>query len=1766
MPDQRAYTFLADGELDARHVTYGELDTQARGIAARLQALGATGARALLLYPPGLDYIAAFFGCLYAGAIAVPAYPPQRRRTLPRLKAILADAGPKVILTTRQIQASIDRLCMQDEEFRQIHALHCLVTDDVPGEAADGWAKPSLADTSLAFLQYTSGSTGAPKGVMVSHGNLIHNQHQIKQAFGHTKETVVVGWLPLYHDMGLIGNMLQPVYLGVLCVFMAPHHFLQKPFRWLHAISRYRATTSGGPNFAYELCAREITLEQRETLDLTNWTVAFNGAEPVRAVTLERFSERFRPCGFRREAFYPCYGLAEATLFVSGGVPGAPPTLETVQKSALERHQVSEDETSVDQGQALVGCGHAWAEQHVLIVDPQNLDPLPENRVGEIWVKGPSVTRGYWNRQEETVQIFQAQVASTGEGPFLRTGDLGFVKDGRLFVTGRLKDLIIIRGRNHSPQDIELTVERSHAALRPSCGAAFSVEVEEEERLVVVQEMDHRAEANIDEMAAAIRQAIGEQHELQVHAIVLIRPGSLAKTSSGKVQRHLARAKFLAGTLEVLGQSMSQEAATRPAFVAPVTTVEETVAKIWAEVLGVPQIGRDENFLVLGGDSLRATQVMARVRQAFQIEIPLDRLFESPTVAELAEYLESVGAHDSAEWLQPVVPLRPVARDGPLPLSFAQQRLWFLAQLEPAGTSYNIPVAVHLTGALNLPALESSFNEIVRRHAVLRTTFRTIDGEPMQVIAPEQSVRLPIFDIGHFAGTEREAALQRLAKEEAQQPFDLTNGPLLRVSVLRLGQHDHVLLLTMHHIIADGWSMNLLARELADLYASLTQGRPADLPPLPIQYADYAQWQGEWLQGSVREAQLAYWRRRLAGMPPMLELPTDRPRPAEQTSRGAQHAFVVPRCVAEPLVSLSRRQGVTLFMALLAAFQVLLVRYTGQSDVSVGTPIANRTRVELERLIGFFVNTLVLRTDLSGNPCFTELLGRVREGVLGAQAHQDLPFEHLVEALHPARNPSHSPLFQVMFALQTPMQLELHGLQVRLLNIDPGTTKFDLSLDVTPQTEGFACVLEYNTDLFEEDTIRRMAGHFQALLEGIVTDPEARLSELPLLTAAERQQLLVDWNATQVVFPTLSTQHSALSTESCIHDLVEAQVERAPEAVAVIWKDQRLTYRELNSRANQLAHYLRRLGIGRDVRVGLCFERSLEMMVAVLGVLKAGGAYIPLDPAYPKDRLAYMLTDAKVPVLLTQSRLIDGLPPSQARLICLDRDWNSIGQSPVDTPSRAAAPGDLAYVIYTSGSTGRPKGVMVAHASLVNAFVAWEQAYNLRAGETRHVQMANFAFDVFTGDWIRALCSGGKLVVCPTEVLFLPEHLSELIRGEAATHAEFVPAVVKQLTQYLEQTKQRLDPLRVLIVGSDAWELRDYHALRRVCGPATRVVNSYGVTEATIDSAYCEPTPEEESPPDRLLPIGSPIANTQLYILDRSGEPVPIGIPGELCIGGAGLARGYWNRPELTAEKFIPNPFCPTQGSRIYKTGDRARYRSDGAIELLGRLDHQVKVRGFRIELGEIEAILLEHPDVRESVVVPNEDPSGHKRLVAYVVACRDPAPASGELRRVLSERLPDYMVPAAFVVLSALPLTPNGKVDRRALPAPEGDGQRARAHVAPRTPAEEIVAGVWSDVLGLERVGVQDNFFDLGGHSLLLAKVWSKLRERVQGELSMMDLFRYPTVEALADYIGRDRTEGPQAYRRGAEHVERLKAGQRRVRQLTQRRQAAIVRRGEGS
>lgn len=1710
-PHKTAYNYLGDGERTTKRLTYQDLDQQARAIASRLQTLTYPGERALLLYPPGLDYVAAFFGCLYAGVVAVPAYPPRANRPSSRIQAMVADAQATVMLTTSQIRATVEQRLQPETQFQM---RHWLATDHIDSGESDHWREPPLRADALAFLQYTSGSTNTPRGVMISHDRLLYNLTQVQERLQIHREDIGVSWTPLYHDMGLISGVLQPLSAGIPLVLLSPAAVAERPIRWLQAISHYRATMSGGPNFAYQFCLDRTTADERAQLDLSSWRLAFCGAEPVRATTLEQFAKTFAPHGFRRSSFYPAYGLAEATLVVTIGEGAVAPTLCTVKRPDIEHHHVVEVASNLEHRQTFVGCGRSLPGQQVAIVDPDSLTRCPPGRVGEIWVAGPSIAQGYWKRPEETQAIFQAHLADTGEGPFLRTGDLGFLNDGELFITGRLKDLIVLRGLNYYPQDIEETAAQSHTALQPDGGAAFSIVVAGEEELVLVHEVK-RSHRNVDvgEVARAIRLAIAAEQEIAVYAVVLVRPGTIPRTSSGKTQRGLCRAAFLDGRLEQLGISYLDEAeitasAELPNVDTPHTPTEQTLAAIWCEILGVEGIRAQDNFFALGGHSLLATQAIARVRTQFGVELPLRTLFEAPTLAELAQQLD---ATQPPPQLVATPPLRPQPQNGPPPLSYSQERMWFVHQLQPGSTAYNLPLGVRLIGRLDVAALEYSFQELMRRQASLRTTFTQVEGEPRQVVSPATNLSLPRIDLRHLPPDERRQEAFRLAQAEGRQSFDISRGKLLRILLLQLADDEHILTINMQHTIADAWSYGVMARELTQLYEAFATGTPAQLPDLYIQYTDFASWQRQWLQGKQLHDQLAYWRQQLADAP-ILQLPTDFPRPAVQTHNGSCQTLDLPLTLFQALHELSQREGVTLFMMFLAAFKTLLYRYTGQEDIVVGTPIANRRWQETEGLIGTFVNTLAIRTDLTGQPTFRTLLGRVREAALQAFAHQDVPFEKLVAELSPERDPSYSPLVQVLFNLTNiPIpRLTFGGVEATIFEIDRGAAQFDLSLTVTDLPFCRRISLEYNTDLFEAETITRMLRHFLTLLEHIVADGlDQPIAKLQLLTPAEWQQLVVGWNDT----------HHAYPTTQGVHQLFEQAVEHHPDRMAVTAPalrgeaDEQLTYSELNRRANQLAHYLQKLGVGPDVPVGISLERSPELVVGLLGILKAGGAYVPLDPAFPKERKAFMVADAQTSIILTQQRLVKDLAGHNTHLICLDSDWAQIAAESTAPPPSRVTPDTLAYIIYTSGSTGTPKGVAIPHRALTNFLCSMRQEPGLCPEDTL-LAVTTLSFDIAALEVFLPLICGAQVVLASRAVATDGQRLAHKLAESGATVMQATPITWRLLVEAGWPGDGRL---KILCGGESLTrDLADALLTR-----GAEVWNLYGPTETTVWSTV------QRVKPDEPITIGRPIANTQIYILDAQLQPVSVGIAGDLYIGGDGLARGYWNQPELTNAKFVPHPFQPDQSARLYKTGDRARYRPDGSVVFLGRLDHQVKLRGFRVELGEIETALARHPAVEQAAVIVREDQPGDQRLVAYVVLQPGQAPDEHVLHHFLREKLPAYMLPASIVMMERLPLTPNNKVDRGSLPAPEYTPAGPVA-IAPRTWLEVELIQLWKQVLGVSEVGLRDNFFDLGGHSLLAVRLFSAIERSFRVTLPLSTLFEVATVEHIARLIeqqGRSQT-----------------------------------------
>ncbi|RPS80327.1 pyoverdine non-ribosomal peptide synthetase PvdD, partial [Pseudomonas aeruginosa] len=1360
--------------------------------------------------------------------------------------------------------------------------------------------------------------------------------------------------------------------------------------------------------------------------------------------------------GDRQPQLVNMYGITETTVHV---------TYRPVSEADLEGGLVSP-------------IGGTIPDLSWYILD-RDLNPVPRGAVGELYIGRAGLARGYLRRPGLSATRFVPNPFPGGAGERLyRTGDLArFQADGNIEYIGRIDHQVKVRGFRIELGEIE-------AALAGLAGVRDAVVLAHDgvggTQLVgyVVADSAEDAERLRESLRESLKRHLPD-YMVPAHLMLLER---MPLTVNGKLDRQ---------ALPQPDASLSQQA-----YRAPGSELEQRIAAIWSEILGVERVGLDDNFFELGGHSLLATRVISRVRQEQQLDASLKALFERPVLEAFAQGLERTTDAVST------IPL--ADRQQPLALSFAQERQWFLWQLEPESAAYHIPSALRLRGRLDVDALQRSFDSLVARHETLRTRFRLEGGRSYQQVQPAVSVSIEREQFGEEGLIERIQAI-------VVQPFDLERGPLLRVNLLQLAEDDHVLVLVQHHIVSDGWSMQVMVEELVQLYAGYSQGLDVVLPALPIQYADYALWQRSWMEAGEKERQLAYWTGLLGGEQPVLELPFDRPRPARQSHRGAQLGFELPRELVEAVRALAQREGASSFMLLLASFQALLYRYSGQADIRVGVPIANRNRVETERLIGFFVNTQVLKADLDGRMGFDELLAQARQRALEAQAHQDLPFEQLVEALQPERNASHNPLFQVLFNHQSEIrsvtpEVQLEDLRLEGLAWDGQTAQFDLTLDIQEDENGIWASFDYATDLFDASTVERLAGHWRNLLRGIVANPRQRLGELPLLDAPERRQTLSEWNPAQREY----------AVQGTLQQRFEEQARQRPQAVALILDEQRLSYGELNARANRLAHCLIARGVGADVPVGLALERSLDMLVGLLAILKAGGAYLPLDPAAPEERLAHILDDSGVRLLLTQGHLLERLP-RQAGVEVLAIDGLVLDGYAESDPLPTLSADNLAYVIYTSGSTGKPKGTLLTHRNALRLFSATEAWFGFDERDVWTL-FHSYAFDFSVWEIFGALLYGGRLVIVPQWVSRSPEDFYRLLCREGVTVLNQTPSAFKQLMAVAcsADMATQQPALRYVIFGGEALDLQSLRPwFQRFGDRQPQLVNMYGITETTVHVTY-RPVSEADLEGGLVSPIGGTIPDLSWYILDRDLNPVPRGAVGELYIGRAGLARGYLRRPGLSATRFVPNPFPGGAGERLYRTGDLARFQADGNIEYIGRIDHQVKVRGFRIELGEIEAALAGLAGVRDAVVLAH-DGVGGTQLVGYVVA--DSAEDAERLRESLKRHLPDYMVPAHLMLLERMPLTVNGKLDRQALPQPDASLSQ-QAYRAPGSELEQRIAAIWSEILGVERVGLDDNFFELGGHSLLLLMLKERIGDTCQATLSISQLMTHASVAEQAACI----------------------------------------------
>ncbi|NCE89827.1 non-ribosomal peptide synthetase [Pseudomonas sp. L13] len=1684
-PDQVALRFLAESAEHSVVLSYRDLDQRARTIAAALQATACLGERAVLLFPSGPDYVAAFFGCLYAGVIAVPAYPPEstRRHHQERLLSIISDAEPRLLLTI----ASLSEGLAQIENAPTV-----LSVDTLEAQQANQWVEPDLKADDIAFLQYTSGSTALPKGVQVSHGNLVANEVLIRRGFGIdlNPDDVIVSWLPLYHDMGLIGGLLQPIFSGVPCVLMSPAYFLGRPLRWLEAISEYGGTISGGPDFAYRLCSERVSESALERLDLSRWRVAYSGSEPIRLDTLERFAEKFAACGFTPNNFFASYGLAEATLFVAGGIRGRGIPALRVDEQALAANRAEPG-----QGPAIMSCGTRQPDHAVLIADPHTLTELPDQCVGELWAAGPSIAHGYWRNPEASAKTFVQHAGRT----WLRTGDLGFIRDGEVYITGRLKDLLIVRGHNLYPQDIEQTIEREVEGVRKGRVAAFAVNDQGLEGIGIAAEISRSVQKILppEALIKAIRQAVAEACQQAPSVVVLLNPGALPKTSSGKVQRAACALRHADGSLDSYAQFPGQQGPASE--VALESDLQQQIAAIWCEQLQLAHVAGDDHFFLLGGNSITATQVVARLRETLGLELNLRLLFEAPTLAAFATAVAQLQQDGGVAQGS----IHALSRQEDLPQSLAQNRLWITWQLAPHSSAYTIPGALHLRGELDEDALRHSFQQLIQRHEALRTCFYERDGQAFQRVEASADFELPLIDLSDLPHAEREARAQQVREDQARSPFDLEKGPLLRVTLVRLDDEEHHLLVTLHHIIADGWSLNILIDEFSRLYAAAAQGQLLELPPLALQYADYGSWQRQWLAEGEGQRQLAYWKAQLGDEHPALNLATDHPRAAQHRHSAARHSQRLDARLSAAIRQTAQAHDSTPFMLLLATFQTLLYRYSGQRDIRIGVPNANRPRQETQGLIGFFINTLVLRAELDGRLPFNQLLAATRETTLAAQAHQDLPFEQLLEAFPQAREQG---LFQVMFNHQQrdlSALRRLPGLLADELPWHSREAKFDLQLHSEEDRNGrLSLSFDYADELFEPATIQRLAEQFIHLLHAVCAQPQHAIGDLPLMQADEQQ---------------------AWSEAPCAparHWLPELLSQQTSDAAALVWQDGSLTFAQLHTQANRLAHYLRDKGVGPDVCVAIAAERSPQLLIGLLAIIKAGGAYVPLDPDYPAERLAYMLKDSGVQLLLTQTALLPQLPSAEGVCV-IAMDSLHLDSWPTQAPGLHLHGDNLAYVIYTSGSTGQPKGVGNTHGALAERLQWMQATYQLNDTDVL-MQKAPISFDVSVWECFWPLITGCRLVLAGPGEHRDPHRIAQLVQEHGVTTLHFVPPLLQLFID--EPLVAECTSLRRLFSGGEALpaELRN-RVLARL--PAAQLHNRYGPTETAINVTHwhCSASDGERSP------IGRPLGNVICRVLDEQLNPLPAGVPGELCIGGIGLARGYLGRAGLTAERFVADPLGAA-GTRLYRTGDRARWNADGVLEYLGRLDQQVKLRGFRVEPEEIEARLLALAGIAQAVVLVRD-----AQLIGYYTA--DTELDEQTVKIALAAELPEYMVPALLMRLDAMPLSPSGKLDRRALPEPVW---QTREHVEPHTPLQLQIAAIWREVLGLPRIGLRDDFFALGGHSLLATQIISRTRQACDVELPLRTLFEASELGDFAEQVGLIQAAGQRNQQTAIAKVDR--------------------------
>lgn len=1832
-----AYKFISEERVV--EINYRDLDIRARSIGAWFMRRKAKGERAMIFLDPGIDYITTFLGCLYAGVIAVPGYPPRSSRHMERLESIIIDADAKFILTSKDIA---DKRLLDQEKV--------IIVEDIDKDLSTEYVGFEICPSDIAFLQYTSGSTGDPKGVMVTHDNIIANIQSVNEVTHTnnlcTKNDKGCSWLPPYHDMGLIGGILYPLYYSIPTVLMSPSYFLQNPVRFLELMSNEKVTQTIAPNFAYELYIEAIKNNPEVNIDLSSLRLCLNGAEPILADTINEFNTIFLPYGLDKKTITPCYGMAEATLMCTSSDIDSEFSIKTVDKMALEKRCIAEVNKEAmhvngnDKADTarLVACGYTDSRSEVIIVKPKTKERCVNNIIGEIWVRGPSIAKGYWNKPEVTQEIFKAYTYPDKQGPYLRTGDLGFLdENGELFVTGRIKDLIIVQGRNIYPQDLELSVSKSHEGLVAHGTAAFSINVDGVERVVVIQEVHRKVISALSRMNAdsnkggkalllgeslnredskkygskcevifeAIIKSLTEEHDIVPYNIVLIKPASLPKTSSGKVQREKSKSLLVENKLSIVSEWKQYTVDDSGNFSEMGNIeIEDKLIGLWREILGKEgdkvEIGSNNNFFKLGGTSLLGMQLVSRIRREFGLELPLRLLFERPTVKAIAKLIEGGELSRESEGVR-IAKIKVGSKEDQV-LSFAQERLWFIEKYEQGTSAYNIPAFCKISDKVDIGVFKESIRSIVERHEILRTLIKEdSNSRTYQEVLETRDHPFEIEEKECFSFNE----LEECFNKDRGYIFDLSHEYPIRVRIYKLGlgsssesglgldnEYSYYLSMVVHHIAFDGWSSNIFIRDLREYYRYYSAGGEGAsklrLDPLSVQYKDFAIWQRHYLAGEVLDKQISYWKNKLGGYE-TLNLPTDYTRPIEVDYIGRSIGFELGKELSDRLRCIAKSLGVTLYSVLLSGYYLMLRVYSNQDDIVVGTPVANRHYSKIEDLIGFFVNSLVLRARISSDDSIEEFIREVSNTVIEGQAHQDVPFEKLVDELDLGKDRSRHAIFQVMFGVQGfggrggnvsvgggdrgeswdvggDRILEVYsidgGSEDNSSRYGEGVVKFDIEtlIDDSEERGVLSGTFNYRVSLYREETIGRFIETYIRILEqvGSIVDDvgrELNVGDVRYLSDGMYDEIIRGWNETDREYP----------YDKTIQSLFQEQVEKSPDNIAVVYEDKEVTYRELNERANRLANYLiRNYDIRPDTLVPLLLDRNDGMIVSILGVLKAGGAYVPMDPGYPDERVGYILEDTNAKVVICDEvykwrleAIVSDIEDSsisvsgrshnyakegeEADLINTELGIGSVvnivslgsGELEIELkPERCINPktdvrsDNLAYVIYTSGTTGNPKGVMIEHKSVVNLATAHELELIYNGKSKNCLWYANYVFDGHVWEVYSSIINGHTIHIINNDTKYDLRLLDQYIKSHKIDSAT-IPAALLNNNEILN--------LNVLVVAGEIInkETLDYYLKNNL-----KIINGYGPTESTVCASL-----HQYLDNDKANKIGRPISNARCYVLTEAFTPVPIGAIGELYIGGVGVARGYLNRPELTEERFIVNPFQTEEekrdsrygpngrNGRLYKTGDLVRWLSDGNLEYIGRNDFQVKIRGYRIELGEIESVLGGYEDIKQAVVLAKEhhsdigEWSNNKYLVGYYVS--DSRLEEESILGYLRSKLPEYMVPSILVHLDKLPLTINGKLDRRALPEAEFGGNIDN-YVAPRDQVERRVVGIWSEVLGIseDKIGIRDNFFRLGGHSLLAAKVVRQIIKVFNQEIELRVVFEKQTIEGIANYLANKKSK----------------------------------------